>query len=353
MNKIAVDAMGGDYAPLEIVKGAVWAVRDFHIPVVLVGDEEQIRPILKEEKADQNPLIEVHHASEVIEMGEHPGMAFRKKRDASVSVGARLVKKGNCGALVAPGSTGAAVTAGLLGIGRISGIERPAILTPIPNEKGSYTFLIDSGASAAPKAETLIQNAILGYIYAKEVFHIEKTKIGLLNIGTESTKGSPLVTEVYEKLSHQEAIPFAGNAEGRDIMSGAFDVIVTDGFTGNVVLKFGEGAAHMFSALLKEAVMKGGLRAKIGALLLKPFLKKYLVKRLDYSEYGGAPLMGIKGGLIICHGASKAWAIRNAIHMAKEFCDAKVPERVRDTLMKVEGGMDSVAEEPENHTSHE
>ena len=151
MKKIAVDAMGGDFAPLEIVLGAIQAVKEYKVPVVLVGDEDEIRPILEKHHEDQNPLIEIHHASEVIEMGEHPGLAYRKKKDASVSVGARLVREGECGALVAPGSTGAAVTAGLLGIGRIKGIERPAILTPIPNQKGGYTYLIDSGASAQPK----------------------------------------------------------------------------------------------------------------------------------------------------------------------------------------------------------
>ena len=155
-------------------------------------------------------------------------MAFRKKKDASVSVGAKLVKNGECGALVAPGSTGAAVTAGLLGMGRVDGIERPAILTPIPNRKDGYTFLIDSGASAQPKPETLLQNALMGYVYAKKVWHIENPRIGLLNIGEESTKGSPVVTEAYEWLSGQKVVPFAGNAEGRDIMSGEFDVILMD-----------------------------------------------------------------------------------------------------------------------------
>lgn len=247
--KIAVDAMGGDFAPLEIVLGAIQAVKEYKVPVVLVGDEDAIRPILEKHHEDQNPLIEIHHASEVIEMGEHPGLAYRKKKDASVSVGARLVREGECGALVAPGSTGAAVTAGLLGIGRIKGIERPAILTPIPNQKGGYTYLIDSGASAQPKLETYIQNALLGYIYATKVAGIQQPKIGLLNIGEEATKGSPLVTEANEALSAQKVIPFAGNAEGRDVMTGEFDVIVTDGFTGNVVLKFGEGAGKLVAAL--------------------------------------------------------------------------------------------------------
>lgn len=335
MDKIAVDAMGGDFAPLEIVLGALQAVREYKIPVVLVGDEERISKILREHHEESNPLVEIHHASQVIEMGEHPGMAFRKKKDASISVGARLVKNGTCGALVAPGSTGAAVTAGLLGIGRIKGIERPAILTPIPNEKGGYTYLIDSGASAQPKVETYVQNALLGYIYAKKVAGIDSPRVGLLNIGAESAKGSPLVAEANGVLSRQNIIPFAGNAEGRDVMTGDFDVIVTDGFTGNVVLKFGEGAGKLIASLLKEAVMQGGLRAKLGGLLLKPALKKYVAKRLDYAEYGGAPLLGIRGVLLICHGASKAKAIKNAIRMARDVCNEHLDQVVTEALTQM------------------
>lgn len=327
--------MGGDFAPLEIVLGALQAVREYKIPVVLVGDEERISKILREHHEESNPLVEIHHASQVIEMGEHPGMAFRKKKDASISVGARLVKNGTCGALVAPGSTGAAVTAGLLGIGRIKGIERPAILTPIPNEKGGYTYLIDSGASAQPKMETYVQNALLGYIYAKKVAGIDSPRVGLLNIGAESAKGSPLVAETNGVLSRQNIIPFAGNAEGRDVMTGDFDVIVTDGFTGNVVLKFGEGAGKLIASLLKEAVMQGGLRAKLGGLLLKPALKKYVAKRLDYAEYGGAPLLGIRGVLLICHGASKAKAIKNAIRMARDVCNEHLDQVVTEALTQM------------------
>ena len=327
--------MGGDFAPLEIVLGALQAVREYKIPVVLVGDEERISKILREHHEESNPLVEIHHASQVIEMGEHPGMAFRKKKDASISVGARLVKNGTCGALVAPGSTGAAVTAGLLGIGRIKGIERPAILTPIPNEKGGYTYLIDSGASAQPKMETYVQNALLGYIYAKKVAGIDSPRVGLLNIGAESAKGSPLVAEANGVLSRQNIIPFAGNAEGRDVMTGDFDVIVTDGFTGNVVLKFGEGAGKLIASLLKEAVMQGGLRTKLGGLLLKPALKKYVAKRLDYAEYGGAPLLGIRGVLLICHGASKAKAIKNAIRMARDVCNEHLDQVVTEALTQM------------------
>lgn len=336
MIKIAVDAMGGDYAPLEIVLGAIRAVRDFGVHVVLVGDKDQIEKILKNENEENNELIEIHHASQVIGMDEHPGLAFRKKKDASISVGAKLVRSGECKVLVAPGSTGAAVTAGLLGIGRIPGIERPAILTPLPNEKGEQTFLIDSGASAQPKKETYLQNALLGYVYAKYVANIENPKIGLLNIGEESVKGSPEVTAANKLLSEQKAIPFMGNVEGRYVMTGEYDVVVTDGFTGNVVLKFGEGAGHLFSALIKESVKKGGLRAKIGGWLLKPALKEHLVKRMDYSEYGGALLLGIRGGLIICHGSSKSWAIRNAIKLAKDVAKTDLHEIIAEALKKIE-----------------
>lgn len=353
MEKIAVDAMGGDFAPLEIVLGSIQAVREFKIPVVLVGDKEQILTILKNNHEENNPLIEIHHASEVIEMGEHPGLAYRKKKDASVSVGARLVRAKECGALVAPGSTGAAVTAGLLGIGRIKGIERPAILTPIPNEKGRYTYLIDSGASAQPKVETYVQNAILGYIYASKVAGIKNPRIGLLNIGEEDTKGSPLVTEANKVLQNQSITPFSGNAEGRDIMTGEFDVVVTDGFTGNVVLKFGEGAGKLVKTLLKDAVTKGGIRAKIGALLLAPALKKYLAKPMDYAEYGGAPLLGINGGLIICHGASKAKAIKNAIRMAEDVCKENLDKVVTETLAQLNESTKAESEEEKSVTDKE
>ncbi len=332
MKKVAVDAMGGDFAPLEIVLGGIQAVRDYKIPVVLVGDSEQIRKILADNGEDANSLIEVIHASQVIEMGEHPGMAFRKKKDASISVAARLVKQGKCDAVVAPGSTGAAVTAGLLGIGRIKGIERPAIVTPIPNEKGGHTFLIDAGASANPKPENLLQNALLGYNYAKYVRHIKEPRVGLLNIGSESTKGSALMTETYELLSKQTWFPFAGNAEGRDIPTGEFDVVVSDGFTGNVVLKFGEGVGKLFITLLKDSIYRGGVLAKLGGLLLKPALKKYMMKKFDYAEEGGAPLLGIDGTLIISHGSSRAKAIRNAIRLANQVAEEEIPTLVKNTL---------------------
>lgn len=336
MEKIAVDVMGADFSPREEVLGAVEAVKEWNIPVVLVGDQNAILPILKETGNDRNPLIEVRHTTEVIGMDEHPARAFIKKPKASVALGASLVKEGLCGALVAPGSTGAAVTAGLFKIGRIPGVERPAILTPLPNEKGNTTYLIDSGASANPKVQTYLQNAMLGYAYAVKAAHIKHPKIGLLNIGAEHTKGSQLVTEAFELLSKQKTIPFAGNAEGRDVLTGAFDVIVTDGFTGNVVLKFGESTGHFFEVLLKETIEKGGAAAKIGALLLKSALKRYFLKRVDYAERGGAPLLGIQKGLVICHGASKAKAIKNAVRQAENICEADMTDMIINTMKELE-----------------
>ena len=321
MKKIAIDAMGGDYAPQEIVIGALAAVKQWQIPIVLVGDEEQIRPLVQAEGMADHPLVVIRHSTEVIGMDEHPGMAFRKKKDASVSVCARLVKHGECGAMVAPGSTGAAVTAGLLGIGRIKGIERPAIATTIPNATGGSVILLDTGAGTDPNEKNMMQNALLGYYYAKEVAGIENPKLGLLNIGTEELKGKPLITKVYSLMKEQEIYPFIGNVEGRDIPTTSADVVVCDGFTGNALLKFGEGLAGMFFTLLKDAIGSGGWRAKLGAWLLYPALSK-MKKSVDYAEYGGAPLLGIKGGLIICHGASKRKAICNATRLASKLAES-------------------------------
>lgn len=332
MIQIAIDAMGGDFAPEEIVLGGIQAAREFHISVVLVGDRDQIQAILRREHAENDSLISVCHASQVIGMDEHPGLAFRRKKDASVSVAARLVRSGECGAMVAPGSTGAAVTAGLLGLGRIHGIERPAILTPIPNMKGGHTFLIDSGASAQPRSINMVQNALLGYWYARLVHHIQEPKIGLLNIGEESIKGSPVVAETFDMLSRQKSFPFAGNAEGRDIPTGDFDVIVTDGFTGNVVLKFAEGLGAFFMHLLKSSIAEGSFTAKLGALAVRPALKQGMLKKIDYAEYGGAPLLGVRGGLVICHGASHAKAIKNAVGLAERICNEKVPEVIASAV---------------------
>lgn len=329
--QIAIDAMGGDYAPREIVLGALDAVRRDGIPVVLVGDEAQIRPLVEAEGMQDHPSVTIHHALQTIEMDEHPAMAFRKKKDASVSVCARLVKDGTCGAMIAPGSTGAAVTVGLFGLGRIPGIHRPAIASVLPNEKGGLTLLIDAGASTQPEMKNLLQNALLGHYYAKEVYGIARPRVGLLNVGTESTKGNALITETYAAMQEQTQYEFIGNVEGREVLGGDVDVVVCDGFTGNALLKFGEGLARMFFTLMKDAVMTGGWRAKLGAWLLRPALRA-MKRRVDYKEYGGAMLLGVNGGLVICHGASDRRAIANATRLAAKMTASRAHEKVRAAL---------------------
>ncbi len=329
--KIAVDAMGGDFAPLEIVLGAIEAVRAYpNIDIVLVGDEVQIKEILKREKEETNTRLTVHHASEVIEMNEHPGIAIRKKKDASVVVATRLVHEKKCDAVVAPGSTGAAVAAALFGLGRIKGIDRPTIVTAIPTLRGT-TVMLDSGANANSKPKHLVQGAIMGYHYAKLILGIKNPTVGLLSIGEEASKGNEIVLETFPLLEQLKTIPFMGNVEGRDIPKGTVDVVVCDGFVGNVVLKFAEGLATAIMQLLKEGIMQGGWLAKLGALAIKPALMK-IKQRLDHTEYGGAPLLGVNGSFIICHGSSKAKEIKSAIRVAAEIVEKNVMEHIYKSI---------------------
>ena len=282
--KIAVDAMGGDYAPEEVVLGAIEAVKAYKYDVVLVGDEKKIRKVMAEHGSEESERLTIVHAAEVIEMDEHPAQAIRKKKDASIVVATRLVKEGVCDAVVAPGSTGAAVTAALLGLGRIKGIERPCIATPIPSKKG-VSVLLDSGANSDSKPKHLVQAAIMGTHYAKYIFNIESPKIGLLNIGAEASKGNELSQTTYPMLEATKTISFYGNIEGRDITEGIVDVVVCDGFVGNVILKFGEGIALFIMQLVKDSIRKGGILAKLGAMAVMPAFK-HLKKRLDFTEYG-------------------------------------------------------------------
>lgn len=325
--KIAVDAMGGDFAPLEIVLGAILAAKQHsELEIVLVGDETQIHQILKDNNEDNNPRLLVHHASEVIEMNEHPGIAIRKKKDASVVVATKLVHDKECDAVIAPGSTGAAVAAALFGLGRIKGVDRPMIATPIPTLNGT-TIMLDSGANANSKAKHLVQGAVMGYNYAKLLLGKENPTVGLLNIGEESTKGNEVVLETYPLLEQLKSVPFKGNVEGRDIPKGTVDVVVCDGFVGNVVLKFAEGLVTAVAQLLKDGIKEGGLLPKLGALLVLPVLRK-LGKRLDHTENGGAPLLGVNGVFIICHGSSKAKEISTAIKIAGDLVNSHLVEHI-------------------------
>ena len=326
--------MGGDYAPEEVVLGAIEAVKSYSLDVVLVGDTNKIKEVLNRYGAKDNSHLSIVHASQVIDMGEHPAQAIRKKKDASIVVATQLVKDGACDAVVAPGSTGAAVTAALLGLGRIKGIERPCIATPIPSKKG-ITVLLDSGANANSKPKHLVEGAIMGSHYAKYILGVGKPTVGLLNIGEEASKGNELAQATYPLLEKLKTISFYGNVEGRDIPKGTVDVVVCDGFVGNVILKFGEGMAMFIIRLVKDTIKSSGFIAKLGALAVYPALRT-LKKRLDFTEYGGAPLLGVDGSFIICHGSSKAKAIKNAIRVAGELAQQDVVGHIRKSIEEEE-----------------
>lgn len=332
--KIAVDAMGGDYAPREIVFGAVRAARKFDCEIVLVGDEEKIRHVLSREKDWKKLPITIRPTTQVIEMGEHPADAVRQKKDSSIVVATRMVKDGECDTVLSAGSTGAAVTAAQLILKRIKGIGRPTIATPMPTPK-SLTLLLDSGANVDSKPEHLVQSALMGSIYAEYVYGRKNPRVGLLNIGEEETKGNEQAKATYALLKQMHTINFCGNAEGRDVPKGNFDVVICDGFVGNVVLKFAEGLAKTLVKLVKEAIEEGGLLPKLGAFLILPTLKK-LGKRLDVTEFGGAPLLGVNGCCIICHGSSNAKSICSAIGVANDYVKGDVLTHIRDTLLQEE-----------------
>ena len=329
--KIAVDVMGTDYGPAEIIKGVLQAVSEYGCDVVLVGDQEVIRRELAREHQENNPRVTIHHASQVIEMQDHPGISVKKKKDASIVVATHLLHEKECDALVSSGSTGAAVASALFGLGRIRGIERPAIATVIPNVKGA-TVLVDSGAKVDAKPEQLLQFAFMGSYYAERMLGCPEPRVGLLNIGEEETKGNEQCLATYPLLKKDPHIHFIGNVEGRDINKGTVDVVVCDGFVGNVVLKTMEGLAAAVMEILKKTLMESGLFAKLGALLMKPALLR-MKKQMDASEYGGALLMGVRAPFIICHGSSKAKAIKNAVRVAIELTRKDVVGRIRQEIM--------------------
>ena len=332
--RVAIDAMGGDYAPDEIVLGALQASQEYHCEIVLVGDEGKISRSLDKYGNWKNSGISICHANEVIEMGEHPGVAVRKKKDASIVVATRLVKEGKCDVVISAGNTGAAAASALFGLGRIKGIERPTIATPIPNLTGT-TIVLDSGANVDSKPEQLLHSAIMGSLYAEYILKIKKPRVGLLNIGEEETKGNEQALVTYPLLKKLKTINFIGNVEGRDIPKGTVDVVVCDGFVGNIVLKFGEGLSSTIMQLIKESIQNSGLFTKLASLLVLPALQS-LKKKLDSAEYGGAPLLGVEGGFIICHGSSKARAIKNAVRVAKDFTEKKVVDHIRENIAKEE-----------------
>ncbi|HEY9722788.1 MAG TPA: phosphate acyltransferase PlsX [Oscillatoriaceae cyanobacterium] len=326
--RIAVDAMGGDYAPDEIVKGALNAAREGLAEIILVGDRARLDPLLQ--GVDLASLrVSVVHASEVIGMDEAPAQALRSKKDASISVALRQVKEGRADGVVAAGSTGAAMAAALMILGRIPGIERPAIAVVMPTARGP-AVLLDVGANVDSKPSYLTQFAIMGGIYARQVLKKPAPRVGLFNIGEEEGKGNELTKEAYPLLKQLADLNFIGNVEGRDFPFGKADVVVCDGFVGNGLLKFAEGMALLLMDMLKEEIARDW-RGKLAALMMKPNLVR-LKRRLDYAEYGGAPLLGVNGICIIGHGSSKALGLYHAIRVAKEAVEADTIGTIRRAL---------------------
>ncbi len=331
---IAVDATGGDRGSHVIVAGAVQAAKELSgaAEVVLFGDEQIIQSELSKLDAGGLP-IRVTHAPEII--GMHEGaVAFRRKRNSSIAVATRMQKEGNADAFVSAGNTGVVVAAALLGLGRIAGVDRPAIATVVPNEFGGCVML-DVGANSECKPMNLVQFGIMGSIYARNFLDRKEPRVGLLNIGEEETKGNDLALEAHKLLS-KSPLKFIGNVEGRDVFKGRADVVVCDGFTGNILLKVMESVVHLLTSSIREEV-NAAFRNKVRALLMKPAFKR-LERMLDYAEYGGAPLLGVNGVCIICHGSSSAKAVKNAVKAAVRFVDTRVNDIIRDELMLYTGG---------------
>ena len=324
--KVAVDAMGGDHAPLEIVKGAVEAVnsRD-DIKVFLVGQEEAVRAELQKYQYDAS-RIEVVNATEVIEMAEPPVQAIRTKKDSSIVVAMKMVKNGEADAFVGAGSSGAILVGGQLIVGRIKGVERPPLAPLLPTEKGA-SLLIDCGANVDARPAHLVQFAKMGSIYMEHVVGISNPRVAIVNIGAEEEKGNALVKETFPLLKACKDINFIGSIEARDIPSGYADVIVCEAFAGNIILKLYEGVGGTLISMVKKGMMSS-LRSKIGALLVKPALKETL-KRFDTSDHGGAPLLGLKGLVVKTHGNSKALEIRNSVIQCVTFKQQQINEKIK------------------------
>ena len=331
--RIIIDAMGGDNAPKEIIKGAVEAVREYGVDIALVGKEEVVRACLKEEKAeDLSNKISVVNATQQVLMEDDPTGVLRTKKDSSMFVALNMLKNGEGDACVSAGSTGALLAGATLIVKRVKGIRRAAMAPVIPNE-GTGTILIDCGANVECTPEYLLQFAFMGSFYCKYIMGIDKPKVGLLNVGTEETKGGELQKESFallKKASENGHINFVGNVEGRDVFSGTVDVIVTDGFSGNVLLKGAEGMAKFISSNLKTILMSN-LRTKIGALLVKDKMSQ-LKNLVDPSSVGGTALLGITKPVIKAHGSSDATAIKNAVAQAINNIDAGVAEKIQENI---------------------
>lgn len=326
--KIIVDAMGGDHAPVVVIDGAIAAVKEYNHEIVLVGDEPRIKSLLGKARYFGD-RISVCPAQEVIEMYESPAASVRKKRNSSIVIGINLIKEGKGEAFCSAGNTGAVVCAATLGLGLLPGVERPGIALITPTIKG-ISLIVDVGANINPKPVHLLQYGIMGSAYLQNIFNKPNPSVGLLNVGEEETKGTDFVKETHELLS-QSRLNFVGNVEGKALFSGKCDVIVCDGFVGNVALKVTEGTVETIQFFLKRHLLKTNLLGKIGILLLKDTFTKFK-KDLDYAEYGGATLLGVNGVVIIGHGRSNARAIKNAIRAAGEEVERQVNQKIIEAI---------------------
>jgi glycerol-3-phosphate acyltransferase PlsX len=328
MTTIAVDAMGGDHAPRAEVEGALLAARELGVRILLVGIEERVKQELARHRTRNLP-IEVVNATEVITMSDSPSQAFRRKKDSSVHVAAKLVKDGMAQALVSAGNTGAVMTVARFILGTVASVDRPALAAAFPNAKEKLTVILDVGANVDSKPEQIEQFAVMGEIYFRTIFGTRRPKVALLSIGEEEMKGNELTREAAARLK-QLPMNFVGNVEGRDVFKGDVDVIVCDGFIGNIALKISEGLVEHVGSMLKKAI-KSSIASQVGYVLSKQAFDSFR-KRTDSSETGGAPLLGVDGITIIGHGRSNAFAVKNAIRVAGELCRTRFNEKIEQEL---------------------
>ena len=330
---IALDAMGSDKAPRPEVDGALQAARQYGVRVLLVGREPQIRAELARHTGISDLPVEIIHASEVIGMGDKAAQAVRSKRDSSIRVGLRLVREGRATGFVTAGNTGAAMATAKMVLGALPGVDRPSLAAVFPPAMGTAAILLDVGANVDCKPDNLAQFAVMGEIYCRQMLGIRRPRVGLLSIGEEETKGNELTREAFQLLKLLP-VNFVGNVEGRDLYNGRVDVIVADGFVGNVALKTSEGVASLVRHVLKES-LRATITRQVGYLLSRSAFADFK-KRFDYSEYGGAPLLGVKGACIITHGSSNANAIKNAIRVTAEFAQRNINAAIEKELAAVQ-----------------
>ncbi len=326
---IALDAMGSDRAPKPEIEGAIQAARHHNVRVVLVGPEPVLSAELERHPSAADLPIEVVHASEVITMEDKAAQAVRAKRDSSMRVGLRLVREGAAVGFVSAGNTGAVMATAKMVLGMLPGVERPALAAVFPTAMGTAACLLDVGANVDSTAENLAQFAVMGEIYFRTMFGTRKPRVGLLSIGEEETKGNELTRDAFQLFKHLP-LNFVGNVEGRDLYNGKIDVIVADGFVGNVALKISEGVANLVRYTLKET-LRATITRQVGYLLSRSAFADFK-KRLDHTEYGGAPLLGVKGVCFITHGSSNANAIKNALRVAAEFAERKTNSKIEKEL---------------------